>query len=274
MIGVFDSGFGGLTILKSFLKNLPEYDYVYVGDNARSPYGTRSFQTVYRFTLSGVKALFDSGCHLVILACNTASAKALRTIQQNDLPIIAPEKRVLGVIRPCVEKLISVTHSGSVGILGTSGTVQSESYIMEVAKLNPHIKIYQQACPMWVPIVENGEEDSPGADYFINKDINSLLVKGMTDGNNIDTVVMGCTHYPLLEHKIRKFLPKNINLISQGPIVADSLKDYLQRHPEIEKMCCKNSKRQFFTTETPEHFDRNGSRFLGVEIKAKELRIQ
>ena len=244
-IGVFDSGYGGLTVLKEFIDLMPEYDYYYLGDNARSPYGTRSFDAVYHYTLEAVEKLFSMGCHLVILACNTASAKALRSIQQNDLPKIAPNKRVLGVIRPSVEYLGGFTRTNNIGILGTKGTVLSDSYPLEIKKLFPEISVSQEACPMWVPLVENNEFDKEGADYFIKKNINSLLVKN----NKIDSIILGCTHYPLLISKIKKYLPENIKLLSQGKIVAESLKDYLHRHPEIDKNCTKSGIYKFLTTK-------------------------
>lgn len=269
MIGVFDSGFGGLTVLRAFLEKLPRYDYIYLGDNARSPYGTRSFETVFQFTKSGVEALFQRGCRLVILACNTASAKALRNIQQKELPHMEPGLRVLGVIRPCVEALGSISQSGVVGILGTPGTVQSDSYPIEIKKIYPHFQVFQQACPMWVPLVENNEQDSPGADYFVQKEIDALL----SQHRKIDTVVMGCTHYPLLEQKIRKYLPSHIHLVAQGPIVANSLADYLIRHPEIETRCTKEAKRIFLTTEVPAHFNKNGSRFLQMEVASERIEL-
>ncbi|MGE4568743.1 MAG: glutamate racemase [Bacteroidales bacterium] len=269
MIGVFDSGLGGLTVLRAFLERLPQYDYLYLGDNARSPYGTRSFETVFQFTKSGVDALFKRGCRLVILACNTASAKALRNIQQKELPNMEPGLRVLGVIRPCVEALGSISHTGVVGILGTPGTIQSESYPLEIKKIHPDLQVFQQACPMWVPLVENNEQDSPGADYFVQKEIDALL----SQHRKIDTVVMGCTHYPLLEQKIRKYLPSRIHLVAQGPIVANSLADYLIRHPEIETRCTKEAKRIFLTTEVPAHFNKNGSRFLQMEVASERIEL-
>ncbi len=256
-IGVFDSGYGGLTVLKEFIDLMPEYDYYYLGDNARSPYGTRSFEAVYNYTLESVKKLFDLGCELVILACNTASAKALRTIQQNDLPKIDSERRVLGVIRPSVEAINEFTQTNSIGILGTKGTVLSNSYPLEIQKLFPDIEVVQEACPMWVPLVENNEFNSAGADYFVKKNIESLLNKN----KNIDSIILGCTHYPLLISKIKKHLPENIKLLSQGKIVAESLKDYLYRHPEMEKKCSKSGIYKFFTTDAPETFKRQGQIF-------------
>jgi len=264
-IGVFDSGYGGLTVLKEFIDLMPEYDYYYLGDNARSPYGTRSFDAVYHYTLEAVEKLFSMGCHLVILACNTASAKALRSIQQNDLPRIAPQKRVLGVIRPSVESLGSFTRTNNIGILGTKGTVLSDSYPLEIKKLYPEIEVNQEACPMWVPLVENDEFDNEGADYFIEKNIRSLLSKS----KKIDSIILGCTHYPLLISKIKKYLPENIKLLSQGKIVAESLKDYLHRHPEIDQHCTKSGIYKFFTTDSTETFKIQGRIFCdkitGVE---------
>ncbi len=249
-IGVFDSGYGGLTILQELMKEMPEYDFYYLGDNARSPYGTRSFRVVYEYTLQAVTRLFDMGCRLVILACNTASAKALRSIQQNDLAKIDPNRRVLGIIRPSVEEVDKLSRSKNIGILATNGTVVSESYPLEIKKLFPHIRVWQEACPMWVPLVENGEYDKPGADYFIEKNIKSLLSKS----DNIDAIILACTHYPLLMSKIREYVPKDISIISQGKIVAESLKDYLKRHPEMDEKCSKNHARKFFTTEQAEVF--------------------
>ncbi len=249
-IGVFDSGYGGLTVLSELVKAMPEYDFYYMGDNARSPYGTRSFKVVYEYTLQAVRKLFDMGCSLVILACNTASAKALRSIQQNDLPKIDPNRRVLGIIRPSVEEIAKFTTSNNVGILATSGTVASLSYPLEIRKLYPQIKVWQQACPMWVSLVENDEHRGAGADYFVEKYVNLLLAQN----ENIDSVILACTHYPLLLEKIKKYIPNNISIISQGKIVANSLIDYLKRHPEMDCKCSKNSKLQFFTTEQPEIF--------------------
>ncbi|MCL3780620.1 glutamate racemase [Prolixibacteraceae bacterium JC049] len=270
-IGIFDSGYGGLTILKEIVKALPDYDYIYLGDNARTPYGTRSFDVVYEYTLQAVKQMFDMGCHLVILACNTASAKALRSIQQKDLPNIDPTRRVLGVIRPSVEEIPNLTESRSVGIMATLGTVSSLSYPLEIEKLNngAPIKVTQEACPMWVPIVENKEIDTEGADYFIQKNVNQLLQQSP----DIDTIVLACTHYPLLAHRIRKFLPANIQLIEQGSIVADKLIDYLQRHPEMEEKCSKEGSLQFYTTEKPATFNDKASFFMGTEVEASQLRL-
>ena len=268
-IGVFDSGYGGLTVLKEIVQTLPEYDYIYLGDNARSPYGTRSFDAVYHFTLECVKKLFGMGCHLVILACNTASAKALRTIQQKDLLIIDPERRVLGVIRPTAEIIGNFTKTKCIGILGTQGTVTSLSYLMEIEKFFPDVNVYQEACPLWVPLIENNEHTSDGADYFVKKHIDHLIQKG----TDIDTIVLGCTHYPLLLDKIKKYTPNHIQIISQGEIIAESLKNYLYRHPEMDLKCSKNGERLFYTTDTPEMFDRQASIFFGQEIRSEHLSL-
>ena len=268
-IGVFDSGYGGLTVLSEIRKLLPDYDYIYLGDNSRSPYGSRSFDIVYEFTRQAVEALFGMGCSLVILACNTASAKALRTIQQNDLPFISPEKRVLGVIRPTVEIVDKITRNGHIGILGTIGTIQSQSYTLEINKFFPDFKVIGQPCPLWVPLVENNEYDNDGADYFIEKYIDQLLQKDSL----IDTVILGCTHYPLLYNKIRKFLPDHIELISQGPYIAESLKDYLRRHPEMNNLCSENGTMRFFTTESSEKFEEAASVFLGMDIEATKIEL-
>ncbi|MBL0047484.1 MAG: glutamate racemase [Bacteroidetes bacterium] len=266
-IGVFDSGYGGLTVLKEIVRQLPQYDYLYLGDNARAPYGTRSFETVYEYTLQCVKKLFELNCKLVILACNTASAKALRTIQQKDLAGLGSEKRVLGVIRPTTEIVGNYSKTGHVGVLGTSGTVTSNSYPIEIEKFFPQLAVSQEACPMWVPLVENNEFESAGADYFIEKHIRSILAKD----NQIDTIILGCTHYPLLINKIKQHLPASITLLSQGEIVADGLADYLQRHPEMEILCSKGSSREFYTTDAPENFDAAASVFFGNEVKSKHI---
>ncbi len=268
-IGVFDSGYGGLTILKEFAKQLPQYDYLYLGDNARAPYGNRSFYVVYQYTLQAVNWLFSEGCHLVILACNTASAKALRTIQQNDLPQINPNRRVLGVIRPSAEAVGKLTTSKNIGVLGTVGTVISESYPLEIQKLFPDIQVYQQACPLWVPLIENEEINNPGAEYFIKKDIDSLLGKS----TNLDTIILGCTHYPIIYHSIKKYLPGNIKLISQDTIVAESLIDYLSRHPEIEENCTKNNTIKYYTTDIADVFASRGKIFLGQEFEATQVNL-
>lgn len=263
-IGIFDSGYGGLTVLREIVNELPAYNYTYLGDNARAPYGPRSFETVYKYTLQAVNWLFEKGCPIIILACNTASAKALRTIQQNDLPKIAPEKRVLGVIRPVSEIVGNYSLSNQIGIFGTSGTINSNSYILEIEKFFPHIQVFQEACPMWVPLIENNEHESDGADYFVKKHINSLLQKNA----RIDTLVLGCTHYPLLRKKIESYLPDKIKIISQGEIVAKSFVDYLKRHPEIENKCAKNGKIDFYTTENPDIFNGPAGLFFGKEINA------
>ena len=269
-IGVFDSGYGGLTILKSIMEKLPKYDYIYLGDNARTPYGSRSFDVVYEYTRQAVMKLFSMGCHLVILACNTASAKALRTIQQNDLLLFDPSRRVLGVIRPSVEKIPLFTKTGHVGILGTTGTVLSESYPLEISKISgDRIKVTQEACPMWVPLVENDETCNPAADYFIQKNILHLF----SQDPEIDTVILGCTHYPLLMPAIRKFLPGNVTLVGQGPIVAQSLADYLIRHPEMDLKCSKQGSRRFLTTESVSNFEARAGMFLGSQLRAEKIQL-
>ncbi len=268
-IGVFDSGYGGLTILREIRKMLPEYDYLYLGDNARAPYGTRSFDIVYRFTLQAVNELFSRGCRLVILACNTASAKALRTIQQNDLPVIDPSRRVLGVIRPTVEALGQMTKTGHVGLFATPGTVRSDSYRLEVEKLFPGMTLTGHACPMWVPLVENNEADKPGADYFVRQDADLL----MGADPEIDTVILGCTHYPILYSKIRQALPPGVNLIAQGDIVAASLADYLRRHPEIEQTLSRTSTSAYLTTESADTFSPMASLFLRTPVAATQITL-
>ena len=266
-IGVFDSGYGGLTILNQIRELLPQYDYIYLGDNARAPYGTRSFDIVYRFTLEAVRYLFDQGCHLVILACNTASAKALRTIQQNDLPLIDPDRRVLGVIRPTVEKVGEISRNGNIGIVGTPGTIRSGSYELEIAKLHPTFHTYTQACPMWVPLVENREASSPGADYFVKQEVDRLMAKEPA----IDTIILGCTHYPLLYDKIRRYVPKSARVLPQGEIVAESLVAYLQRHPEMEAKCSKGGTCSYRTTESPDKFAELASLFIGAPVTATQI---
>ena len=260
-IGVFDSGYGGLTILNKIRERLPQYDYIYLGDNARTPYGTRSFEVVYDFTLQAVEKLFELGCPLVILACNTASAKALRSIQQVNLPQMDDTRRVLGVIRPTAECIGDITQSRHVGILATSGTIKSESYLMEIHKLFPDVVVTGEACPMWVPLVENDEFESEGADYFVRQHINRLLEKDPL----IDTLVLGCTHYPLLIKKIKQFAPPHIRVIAQGEYVAESLEDYLQRHPEMDIRCTKNGSCRFYTTESESKFQESASIFLQQE---------
>ena len=284
-IGIFDSGYGGLTVLDSIRSRLPEYDYLYLGDNARAPYGGRSFEVVYQFTREAVLKLFSMGCHLVILGCNTASAKALRTIQQHDLPLLESNstencklsivncklpRRVLGIIRPTAEIIGYKTQSRHVGLLATEGTVRSESYKLEIQKLFPDIHLTSVACPLWAPIVEAGEAASPGADYFVKKRIDQLL----SEDPKIDAVILGCTHYPLLLPKIKSYIPENVEVISQGCHVAESLENYLQRHPEIESQCSKNGVTRYFTTENPDKFQENARIFLNEEIVAQHIDLQ
>ena len=260
-IGVFDSGYGGLTLLDKIRKLMPEYDYIYLGDNARAPYGPRSFEVVYEFTLQAVKKLFELGCPLVILACNTASAKALRTIQQTNLPSIDLSRRVLGVIRPTVECIGELTQSRHIGLLATTGTIKSESYLLEIQKLFPDISVVGEACPMWVPLVENNEYHSQGADYFVQKHIQQLLEKDA----QIDTIILGCTHYPLLMDKIKEFTPPHIRIVAQGEYVALSLQDYFKRHPEMDARCTKEGTCRFLTTESESKFEESASIFLHQE---------
>lgn len=269
-IGIFDSGYGGLTILNQIRQHLPQYDYLYLGDNARTPYGSRSFEIVYEFTLQAVSKLFEIGCHLVILACNTASAKALRSIQMNNLPVMDAERRVLGVIRPTVECIGSITKSRHIGILATAGTIKSDSYPLEIHKLFPDITVNGEACPMWVPLVENNEYAENGADYFVQKHISRLLEKD----KNIDTIILGCTHYPLLLSKIKQYTPKEITIVSQGEYVAESLRDYLKRHPEMEAKCTKNATCHFLTTEAENKFSESASTFLNQTIKVERVSIE
>lgn len=268
-IGVFDSGYGGLSIFKEMVAALPQYDYIYLGDNARAPYGTRDFETVYEYTLQCVKWFFEQGCPLVILACNTASAKALRTIQQHDLPKIDPGKRVLGVIRPTSEVIGNYSNSGHVGVMGTPGTVQSGSYLIEVEKFFPGIRVTQEACPMWVSLVENNEYRSTGADYFVKQHIDHLLQADP----KIDNILLACTHYPLLMDKILKFVPKGVSVIAQGPIIARSLQDYLDRHPEINEKCSKTGGRKFYTTGEPADFDNHASIFFGGSVHSEKVHL-
>lgn len=269
-IGIFDSGYGGLTVFQKIRALLPQHDFIYLGDNARTPYGTRSFDVVYGFTRQAVSRLFEMGCPLVILACNTASAKALRTIQQKDLPSSEdPTRRVLGVIRPTVEALDELSSTKHVGILGTAGTIASESYRLEVEKLFPHIRVTGEACPMWVPLVESREADSCGADYFIRKNIDALLSRDP----EIDTLVLACTHYPLLMDKIRKYVPANVNVFPQGERVAKALSDYLVRHSEMDLRISKNGITRFFTTESAERFSINASFFLGESANAEKIAL-
>jgi len=264
-IGIFDSGYGGLTVLKELVQELPQYDYLYLGDNARSPYGNRSFETVYRYTLECVKWLLQQNCPLIILACNTASAKALRTIQQRDLEKLDPKARVLGVIRPTTEVIGEHTKTNQIAILATNGTVQSNSYLLEIEKFFPQIQVIQEACPMWVPLIENNEHLSEGADYFVQKHIDHVL----SNHPQVDTLLLACTHYPLLKDKIAQLLPSHIKLLSQGEIVAQSLKDYLQRHPEIEGRLSQSGKRVYFTTDEPSDFDAKATTFFGSAISSQ-----
>lgn len=268
-IGVFDSGYGGLTILSKIREALPEYDYIYLGDNARTPYGTRSFEVVYEFTLQAVTKLFEMGCHLVILACNTASAKALRSIQIHDLPQLDPSRRVLGVIRPTVECIGDITRSRHIGVLATAGTIKSESYPLEIHKLFPDIRVSGEACPLWVPLVENNEAQGDGTDYFIRKYIDELLSKDA----EIDTVILGCTHYPLLLPKIRQYMPAGITTVAQGELVAKSLKDYLHRHPEMDNQCTKGGKCLYCTTEAEEKFIESASTFLNESVTVQRIEL-
>ncbi|MDM1292930.1 glutamate racemase [Sphingobacterium sp. N143] len=265
-IGIFDSGYGGLSVFKEIQQLLPQYDYIYLGDNARVPYGTRSFETVYNYTKQCVFKLFDLGCNLVILACNTASAKALRTIQQNDLP---PGKKVLGVIRPTTEIIHNYTETKKIGILATTGTVNSESYKIEIQKFHPEIEVFQHDCPFWVPLVENNEINTEGAHYFVEKDIQELLKQS----DEIDTIVLACTHYPLLLPVIEKYVPNHIRIISQGPIVAKSLKEYLNRHVEIENSCSKKGLLAFYTTDDPRDFENKAKIFFGKPVDASHISV-
>lgn len=268
-IGVFDSGYGGLTILAEIQAHLPQYDFLYLGDNARAPYGPRSFDVVYEFTLEAVKYLFSQGCELVILACNTASAKALRNIQQKDLPGLAPEKRVLGVIRPSAEIVEEMTRNGHVGILATEGTVKSMSYEIEIRKFSPDITVVQHACPMWVPLIENNRHESEAGKLFIREDVETLLAKDPL----IDTIVLGCTHYPILKSYLESIVPPAVKIVSQGPIIAEKLADYLLRHPELEQRCSKNGELQFLTTENSLDFDRKASLFMDRDVKSTHIRL-
>ena len=269
-IGVFDSGYGGLTILQQIRKTLPQYDYIYLGDNARTPYGTRSFEVVYEFTRQAVTKLFEMGCHLVILACKTASAKALRSIQTNDLPQLDSSRRVLGVIRPTVERIGEMTRSRHIGVVATAGTIKSESYPLEIRKLFPDITVTGEACPMWVPLVENNEATGDGADFFIRKNLNSLLGKDP----QIDAIILGCTHYPLLLPKINQYVPQGVQIITQGEFVAVSLQDYLKRHPEIADKCTQNGVTHFYTTEAEEKFSESAKLFLNEEIEVKRISLE
>lgn len=266
-IGIFDSGFGGLTVFRQIKDSLPQYDYIYLGDNARVPYGTRSFETVYQFTKECVFKLFDLGCNLVILACNTASAKALRTIQQNDLP---PGKKVLGVIRPTTEAINRFTMSNEVGVLATQGTVLSESYKIEINKFHPLIKVYQHACPLWVPLVENNEINNPATEYLVQKDIAKIL----SQSENIDTLILACTHYPLLLPVIKKYVPDHVQILSQGQLIARSLSDYLIRHPEVEAACSRQGQTSFYTTDDVSSFEEKAKIFFKEPVKAVHISVQ
>jgi len=268
-IGIFDSGYGGLTILKDIRDALPEYDYLYLGDNARAPYGPRSYDVVYQYTLEAVQELFERGCHLVILACNTASAKALRSIQQNDLPNIAPDRRVLGVIRPSTEIIGQYTRTNAIGILATEGTVASESYVIEIKKFSPQCEVVQHACPLWVPLIENNEYETTAGREFIQKDVETLLSKNP----RIDTIVLGCTHYPVLESYIESIVPKGVRVVSQGKIVARSLADYLLRHPWMASKCSRNGSVYYLTSESTEVFNKQASDFMGCAVSATHIAL-
>lgn len=269
-IGVFDSGYGGLTILRQIRKMMPQYDYLYLGDNARAPYGTRSFDVVYEFTQQAVQHLFTRGCHLVVLGCNTASAKALRTIQQKDLPQMDPSRRVLGIIRPTAEVVGSMSKTRHIGIMATPGTIRSMTYELEIAKLCPDIQVTGEACPMWVPLVENDEYNGPGADYFVKKRIDNLLCRDP----QIDCIILGCTHYPLLMEKIRQYTPKGIHIIEQGSYVAQSLQDYLKRHPDMKKRITEGGTARFLTTESAETFQTKAASFLGEKLSAERIFLE
>lgn len=269
-IGIFDSGYGGLTILHGIRQLLPQYDYIFLGDNARAPYGPRSFDVVYQFTRQAVLKMFSMGCHLVILGCNTASAKALRSIQQNDLPEVDPSRRVLGVIRPTVEIIGKLTRSGHVGYVATEGTVKSQSYELEIKKLWPDVKITGVACPLWVPIIENNEADGPGADYFVKKRLDYL----MRLDSEIDTLILGCTHYPLLIPKIVKYIRPGVRLVPQGEYVADSLKDYLYRHPEMEAKLTRRGTCRYYTTENQNKFMESARIFLREDVEAEHIDLE
>lgn len=269
-IGIFDSGYGGLTILHGIRQLLPQYDFIFLGDNARAPYGPRSFDVVYQFTRQAVVKLFQMGCHLVILGCNTASAKALRTIQQNDLPQLDPNRRVLGVIRPTAEVVGKITRNNHVGIVATEGTIRSRSYEMEIAKLWPNIKVSGQACPFWVPLIEYNEADSPGADYFVKKRLDQLMQKDPL----IDTLILGCTHYPILLPKIVKYVSPDVRIVPQGEYVASSLKDYLHRHPDMDARCTKGGQVAYYTTENPGRFKEGARIFISDEVNVNHLDLE
>jgi glutamate racemase len=269
-IGIFDSGIGGLTVFRSIAEQLPGYDYIYLGDNSRAPYGNRSFNTIHQYTWECVQWLFKQGCPLIILACNTASAKALRTIQQKDMQGLDPSKRVLGVIRPTAEVIGNYSTTKEIGVLGTTGTVQSESYLIEIQKFFPDLKVYQQACPLWVPLVESGEYEKPGSDYFIKEYLDQIMAQSA----NIDTLLLACTHYPLLQDKIKEHLSANVKVIAQGDIVAKSLVDYLQRHPELEQKLSKEGTRKFYTTtDDTAEFDHHASRFFSAPVTSSFVSV-
>jgi glutamate racemase len=268
-IGVFDSGYGGLTVLKEIRERLPQYDYLYLGDNARAPYGSRSFEVIYEYTWQAVQALFDQGCSLVILACNTASAKALRSIQQKQLPLLHPDKRVLGVIRPSTEAVGALTNSKHVGVLATEGTVKSLSYVIELEKFSPDITVTQHACPMWVPLIENNQHDTPGGLFFLQQDLLALL----GEDPKIDTILLGCTHYPILKEKLQSLLPPHIRVIAQGELVAGRLEDYMNRHPEIEERCSQSGAVRYLTTDNAQDFAANAEKILGMHIEAEHIAL-
>jgi glutamate racemase len=268
-IGVFDSGYGGLTILAELQQKLPEYDFLYLGDNARAPYGPRSFDVVYEFTLEAVEYLFNQGCELVVLACNTASAKALRTIQQKDLPVLFPSKRVLGVIRPSTEAIGDLSVTNHIGILATEGTVKSESYVIEIGKFSPNTIVSQHACPIWVPLIENNKHFTEAGKMLIKEDVEKLLQKD----DQIDTIILACTHYPILKEYIESIVPENVQIVSQGAIIAEKLQDYLERHPEIEQKCSKTGITRYLTTENEMVFSQNASLFLNQEIIAEHIKL-
>ncbi len=268
-IGIFDSGYGGLTIFKAIREKLPQYDYLYLGDNAHAPYGNLSLETIYQYTLKCVQWLWQRGCPIVILACNTASANALRRIQQHIIPRHAPDKRILGVIRPTAEIIGNYSKTGVVGVMGTKGTIQSGAYMDEISRFHPGVSVFQQICRLLVPLIEDGEYDSPGADYFIKKYVDAL----MEQSQEIDTVLLGCTHYPVLEKKIRQYLPEDVTLVSQGGLVADSLADYLQRHPALEQQLSRNGQMEFFTTDDPEDFDSHAAVFFGAPVQSAHVSL-
>nr|WP_294794731.1 glutamate racemase [uncultured Mucilaginibacter sp.] len=268
-IGIFDSGIGGLTVFRSIAAALPDYDYIYLGDNSRAPYGNRSFNTIHQYTWECVQWLFAQGCPLIILACNTASAKALRTIQQKDMKGLDLAKRVLGVIRPTAEVVGNYSKTGEIGVLGTNGTVQSESYLLEIEKFFPDLKVYQQACPLWVPLIESGEYEKPGADYFVKEYLDGIMAKS----DSIDTLLLACTHYPLIQDKIKAYLPKNVQVVAQGDIVANSLVEYLHRHPEMEKNLSNGQTKLFYTTDDTGEFDRHASRFFSAPVTSSHVSV-